>query len=133
MPDQLERHRVDAGLARELARRQLRQLPVVADREVVPHGARLRLDEMEVVEQPLGGRRHGDAAVDVVSEGAVRRAQDAEVLFQPRQHVVPARREAGSQREDGGERLRPLLEALEAQQLAPERQAWILRTAPSEQ
>ena len=82
---------MDAGLARELACRELRQLPVVPDGEVVPHGARLRLDEVEVVEKPLGGRRNSDAPVDVVSEGAVRRVQDADVSFQPWQHVVPAR------------------------------------------
>ncbi len=98
----------------------------------MPHGARLRLDEVKVVEKPLGGRRDGDAPVDVVGEGAVRRAQDAEVSFQPRQHVVPARARGWHQREDGGERLGALLEALEAQKLAPERHR-LLGAAPSEQ
>ena len=131
VPDQLERHRMDAGLARELACRELRQLPVVPDGEVVPHGARLRDDEMEVVEKPLGGRRNGDALVDVVSEATVGRVQDADVRVQPWQHVVPTRTRGRYQRQAGGERLRSLLEALEAQELAPERHG-SFETAPSE-
>jgi len=81
---------VDARLARELAGRELRQLPVVPGREVVPDGPCLRLDEVEVVEQPLGGRRDGDAPVDVVGEGAVRRVQGADVRFEPGRDVESA-------------------------------------------
>ncbi len=92
VPDQLERHRVNPRLARVLARREPGELPVVAGREVVPHRPGLGVDEVEVVEEPLRGRRHGLAGVDVVREDAVDLPEDAQVLVQPGQHVVPARR-----------------------------------------
>ena len=132
VPDQLERHRMDARLAREFAWREGRQRPIVTSGEVPSDGPRLRLDEVEVVEQPLGGRRHRDAPVDVVGEGAIGRGEDADVLIQPRQHVVPAGPRGRHQCEKGGERLGALLEALEAQQFTPERHG-LVRTAPSEQ
>ena len=55
--DQLHRQRVDAGVARLLARGQLGQLPVVAAGQVLPDVPHLGGDQVEVVEEPLGGRR----------------------------------------------------------------------------
>ena len=132
VPDQLQRHRVDARLARELARGELGELLVVAGREVVAHGARLRLDEVEVVEEPLGRGVDGVTPADVVGQDAVGLAKDPEVRVQPRPDVVPARPGVARQREDAGQGLRALLEALEAQELAPERH-FLFGTAPSEQ
>ncbi len=96
------------------------------------HGARFGLDEVEVVEEPLGRGVDGVTPADVVGQEAVGLAQDAEVRVQPRPDVVPARPRVSRQREDAGQRLRALLEALEAQELAPERH-FLFGTAPSEQ
>lgn len=83
-------------------------------------GARLRLDEVEVVEQPLGRGRNGDAAMDVVSEAAVRRAEGAEVLVEAGQDVAAVQARRRGEREPGGERFRALFQTFEAQELAAE-------------
>lgn len=54
-----------------LVRGELGELPVVAGRKGAPPGERFRLDEMKIVEQPLGSRRDGDSPVDVVVRGTI--------------------------------------------------------------
>ena len=132
VPDQLQRHRVDAGLAREVARGEPGELLVVPRREVVAHGARLRLDEVKVVEEPLGRGVDGIAPADVAGQETVGLAKDPEIRVQPGPDVVPSRAGLSREREDAGQGLRALLEALEAQKLAPQRRFFLGR-APSEQ
>ena len=78
--DQLDRQGVDARVAGVLARRELRQLAVVAARQVLADVADLRRDQVEVVEQPLRRRRDELAPVHVVGQRAVGVAQDAGVV-----------------------------------------------------
>ena len=80
--DQLQRHGVDPRHAGHLARRELGQLAVVPPRQVVPHAADLGLDQVEVVEQPLGGGGEELAAVHVVGEDAVGVAQHPGVVVE---------------------------------------------------
>ncbi len=117
--DHLQRQRVDARLAglrgvrgragdgaapaagrvrlvgRRLRRRRLaeqaRQLAAVALREVAPRGAHLLLDEIEVVEQPFGRRRHAPLGGGGGGELAVDADQHALVVGQPGEQPVGQR------------------------------------------
>ncbi len=124
--DQLDRERVDAGVPRLLPRGELGQLAVVAAREVLADVPDLGGDEVVVVEEPL--RRGGDelAAVHVAGERAVRLAQHADVVVEAREDA-PRRASRRVHREAGRERAGPLVEALDAEQLVPER---LLRDRP---
>ena len=116
----------------ELARGELGKLPVVANREVVPDGVRLRLHEVEVVEEPLGGRRNGNAPVDVVGQDEIGVAQEVQVRVQPGEDVVPSPPALPGDREGGREGPGALLEPLEAEHLTPERRS-LNGTASSEE
>ena len=96
------------------------------------HGARFRLDEVKVVEQPLGRGVDGVTPADVAGQEAVGLAKNSDVRVQPRPDLVPTRPGVSREREDAGQGLRALLEALEAQKLAPERH-FFFGMAPSEQ
>ena len=82
--EQRDRHRVDARLARLLARGQRRQLAVIAPRQVLADFDELRGDQVKVVEEPLGGRRDEGAFADVLGERAIRGVEHALVVAQPR-------------------------------------------------
>ena len=69
--DQLERHRVDARQAGELVGRDPRQSRKNAGRQVVVDVAERRDDDVEVVEQPLGGGRRRLSAFRVVGERGI--------------------------------------------------------------
>ena len=118
--DELHGHGVDPSVAGELARGELGQLAVVAARQVLAHVADLRGDEVVVVEQPLRGRRDELPLVHALGHAEVRLAQDAGVVVEAREGVacIPSRR--GIDDEAGGQRLRPLLEPLDAQELVAE-------------
>ena len=62
------RERLDAGRASVLRSDEARKLSVVRARKVVPDAAHLRLEEMEVVEQPRDGRRDRFARAHVGGE-----------------------------------------------------------------
>ena len=114
MAEQRDRHRVDARLARLLARGERRQLAVIAPRQVLANFDELRRDQVKVVEEPLGRRRDEGAFAHILGERAIRRFEDALVVAQPRidaAGVPPPRidRETGRQGE------RPLIEPLGAQ------------------
>lgn len=79
--------------------------------EAVAHDQRLRLDKVEVVEQPLGGRGNGKPAVDVLGEGTVRRGEGVEAVLQPGQHTTPGAPRSREQGGPGGESPRGLLES----------------------
>ena len=55
--DELDRHRVDARVAGQLAQGELGQLAVVAAGQVLADVADLGGDQVEVVEDPFRGRR----------------------------------------------------------------------------
>jgi hypothetical protein len=118
--DELQRHRVDAGTPRELARGELGQLVVVAAGQVARRLARRGLDDREVVEQPLGGRGRALAAVDVVGEPLVGLAQPRCVVLEAREEGPRPLAGLARERELGRERLGPLLQPLDAQELAAE-------------
>jgi hypothetical protein len=118
--DELNRERVDAGAPRLLAHGELGQLAVVAAGEVLANVPDLGGDEVEVVEEPLGRGRHELAPVHVAGERAVRLAQAADVVLEAREHA-PRRPSRRVHREPGRERARPLVEALHAEELVPER------------
>ncbi len=127
--DQFERQGVDTCPAGELACRELGKRAVIAGGEVAADRACFGLDEVEVVQDPLGGGRDGDTAVGIVRERPVGRAEDAEVAVEPGQNVVAAGARCRHQREAGGERLGALLETCEAQELAAQRE--LLHGAPA--
>lgn len=87
----------------------------------MPRIADLALDEMEVVEQPFRRRRNERAAVHLVGEDPVGLAQDAGVVFQPREEGASVATRVTGESEAGGEGLGPLLQPLDAQELGAER------------
>ena len=87
---------------------------VVAARQVLADLDDLRRDQVEVVEEPLGGRRDEGAFADVLGQRAIGGLEDALVVAQPRidaAGMAPARVD----RETGGQGERPLIEPLGAQ------------------
>ena len=115
--DQLHRHGVDAGVARELARGELGQLAIVAVREVPANVQDLGGHEMEVVEEPFRGGGDELPPVHVVGHGDIGLAQDAGVVVEARQDVPRRPPGVRVEGEPGGEGLRPLFQSFDAQQL----------------
>ena len=131
---ELERHGVDARHAGHLAGRQLGQLAVVPPRQVVLHAADLGLDQMEVVEQPLGGRGEELAAMDVVGQDAIGLAQHPARSRPPAPKNCRPRVVAGSREgEARGEPACALLQPLDAQQLGAERAFSAMRLPGTEE
>ena len=115
--NELQRHGVDPRGAGQLSRGQLGQLAVVLPREVVPDASDLGLDEMEIVEQPFGGRRHEHTPVDVAGEDAVGLAQHAGVIVEATEKPSVLAAGIPGQRKARGEGPGPFLQALDAQEL----------------
>jgi hypothetical protein len=128
-------HAEDARIAGEGPAGELRQLAVVAGRQIVADLADLLVDQVEVVDQPFGRRRHGPALADRGGEGAVRLEQGRLVVLQP-----CGERPAGDRLRGDGLSLREtlgvLLEALGAEELLADRLFAIpryrLRAAPED-
>ena len=108
---QLHGHGVGARLAGVIARDERRQLPVVAQRQVLADLDDFRRDQMEVVEEPLGGRRDERTMAHVFGQDAVRVSQHPLVVAQAR---IDAARAAAARidREAGREGERALFEPL---------------------
>jgi len=106
----------DSRIAGERSDGQLRQLPIVATRQVVADLANLLLDEVIVVEQPLAGRRDCTALLDRAGDGAIGAEQDRLVLLQPDGERPPARRPRGD-RLSRRKALGMLLETLDTEEL----------------
>ena len=70
----------DPRVAREMALGQLGELAVVVRGQVVADLAELLVDDGEVVDEPLGGRRDRPLVLDRAGQDAVRLEQDAAVL-----------------------------------------------------
>jgi hypothetical protein len=73
----------DPWIASQRSVGQLRQLTIVAGRQVVADLANLLFDEVIVVEQPLAGRRDRTALPDRAGDRAIGAEQDRLVLLQP--------------------------------------------------
>ena len=91
VPDQLDGDGVDARLAGVLARRERGKRAGVRARQVPADAADLGGDQMEIVEQPVGGRPHELPGADVVGERAIRAAQHPDVVFEARETCRAAR------------------------------------------
>ena len=118
----------DARIALQRSVRQLGKLPVVVGGQVVPDLAKLLLDDVEVVDQPLRGRGDGALVLDRLGQGTVRPQEDATVVRDPR----PDRPTGPGPLRDllrGGERRPVLLQALHAEQLGDDRFRFVDVTA----
>ena len=93
---------------------------IVPARQVVLYAADLGLDQVEVVEEPLGGRGEELAAMDVIGQDAVGVAQNPRVLVHPGEELLAAVIAGSREREAGGEPPRALLQTLDAQELGAE-------------
>ena len=87
---------VDAGKALERALGELRQLPIEPRRKVLLDLPDLLLDDVEVVQQPVGGRRNRAGPAARVFDRPVRRDEGPRVLAQPgKQTAAPSRGRGG--------------------------------------
>jgi hypothetical protein len=85
--DDFEREGVDARVTFEGPGREFREFVVVAARQVFADLAELLLDDVEVVEEPLGGGRDRAVLADGVGQRAVGLDQHAAVLLGARQQL----------------------------------------------
>ena len=99
---------------------QLRELAVVVGRQVVPDLADLLVDDVEVVDQPFGGRRDRAFSLDGARQGPVRREQDPAVLRDPRSDRAPLTGRIGNGL-GSGQALGVLLEPFHAEELRENR------------
>ena len=110
----------DPRVAREVALGELGELAVVVRGQVVADLAELLVDDVEVVDEPLGGRRDRAFVLDRPGQDAVRLQQDAAVLGDARPDGASPAGRVGD-RLGGGQRLGVLLEALDAEELGEDR------------
>src|SRR5438128_1208605 len=74
---------------------QLRQLPIVAGRQIVTNFADLLFDKVVIVKQPLGGRRHRVPLAGRASDGAVCFEENRLVVLQPHREGSAGHRPRG--------------------------------------
>ena len=110
----------DPRVAREMALGQLGELAVVVRGQVVADLAELLVDDVEVVDEPFGGRRDRPFVLDRAGQDAVRLQQDAAVLGDAGPDGVSPTGRVGD-RLGGGEGLRVLLQPLHAEELGEDR------------
>ena len=116
--DRLEREVVHTRQAGRRAVREPRQFAAVPLGQVPPGRANLLLDEVEVVEEPLGCRCDASVRRDRLGQQVADFDQDAIVLREPRQQPVRvARRQTVREREVPA----VLLHLIGAEQLRPQR------------
>ena len=78
--DQLQRKVIDAGESLERTGSQAGQFPAVSGRENIPGDGDLLLDQVEVIEKPLGRLRKAPAPADRFRDNPVRFADDRFIL-----------------------------------------------------
>jgi hypothetical protein len=100
--------------------RQLRELPVVVRREVVPDLPELLVDDVEVVDQPFGRRGDGPLLADRERQGAIAGEEDPSVVGDSGSERDPAPG-IGQDSLRCRQRLGVLLEPLDAEQLGQDR------------
>ncbi len=114
--DELQRHRIHAGQAGELVGGHRRQPSIERGRQVVTDVARRSRDGVEVVEQPLSGRRGAFPAAHVIGQVHVDVPQRQHVPVEPLQVGTVAHPALRGHRQQRRETARVLLEGLDAQQ-----------------
>lgn len=100
--------------------RQLGQLAIIAAWEILSDFPNLVLDDVEVVDQPLGRRSDRAVLADGGGDGAVRAEQHPPVVAKARRQCS-APGGPGRHALRGGETLGVLLEALDAEELTADR------------
>ena len=122
--NQFEGERVDAGQSREFVGGHLGQPPEECRRQVVVDITRGCRDDVEIVEEPLGRRRHG-LLLRVFSQRDVDLAQGAHVALELAQVGAATAARARRKRQQRGEAASMLLEQLDAEQFfAAAEAAW---------
>ena len=86
--DQLQDDAVDARVGRRRAVRQPRQFPAVRRRQVPPGHPDLLLDQIEIIQQPLGRRRIPALAFGRFRHELIRLDKNALVLIQSGNELV---------------------------------------------
>ena len=109
----------DARIAGKVPIGQLRQLAVEPGGEMVADVPQLLVDDVEVVDQPLRGRRDRPFLADLLGEHAVRLEQHPSVVAHARRQGVALTRVGGDVL-GGRQALGVLLEAFDAEQLRPD-------------
>ncbi len=94
---------------------QLRQLPIIAGRQIVTNFADLLFDEVVIVEQPLGGRRRGVPVTGRASDGAVCFEENRLVVPQPEREGSAGHRPRGNML-GRGEALAMLLQTFDTEE-----------------
>ena len=114
--DKGPRHAEDARITLQVAVGELGQLPIVGRRQIVLDLAYLFLDDVEIVEQPLGSRRDRTIAACFVGERMVGCDQNPRVVVHARPHASAG---LGTSRDAlrSRERFRVLLQSLDTEQL----------------
>ena len=117
--DELQRDRVNDGVAGRAAAKQLGKFLTVPLGQVAPGRPYLLLDKVEVVAQPLGGRSKTNLVFPLIRDQAVGIEEDTLVLIELREQKIrpPLLLDDVPRRE----LLRVLLELLEAEQLGAKR------------
>ncbi len=115
-PHQLDGQRVDARQAGELIRSDSRQSLEVRRRQVVLDVAGRGRDDVEIVEQPFGRRRHG-LALGITGKLGIDLPQRPHVRLQLLEVGAPVAGTVRSGRDQGGEPPRVLFKQLDAEQL----------------
>ena len=118
---ELHGEQVDPRRRARSGRGDQRKLAVVGRRQVPAQLGHLGLDQVEVVEQPLGRGRHGDAAMDVVGELAIRLAQRGGVVADAAVVGAAARAPPRERALLRGQSPRAVLQPLDVQQLRAKR------------
>lgn len=108
------------GIACERTVGELRQLPIVSRRQILPDLADLFLDEVIVVQQPFGRGNDTPAAFQLGGGRPVSGEQDGCIVVEPRVKGQDGRRPL-RHRLRNGETLGVLLEAFLAEELFPYR------------
>jgi hypothetical protein len=115
--DELHRHGVDAGVARQLPQSELGQLAVVPSRKVVVDVPDLGSHQVEVIEEPFRGRRDELPLVHLLGHGAVRIAQNASVIVEAPKDAPRPTSGIRVDRKSRRQRLGSFFEPLDAQEL----------------
>ncbi len=118
---QFKRQHVHAGLAVVFAGRDRRQRARVPARQVPANLRDLGDDQRKVVDEPVGGRRHKSSGPHVVGQRAIGGAQQAHVVFEPRERIARPASWIRIKEQAGRKNPGAVLNAVDAQQLGAQR------------
>ncbi len=130
MGDERPGHAEHPRVLRERSAGELRQLPIVAGRQIGADFSDLLLDHIKVVDQPFGGRRDDRASVDRLGHIAIRREQHGFVVGKSRRQRG-ALQLARRHRLRRGEAAGVFFQTLDAEAFRPDGCAIVPRRRPS--